>query len=142
MIVRSLDVNGDWRFGKGKNDYVANNAAIEQSIQTRLNSYLGDCFFAVAGGLDWFNLLGSKNQLALELAVRACILNTAGVQSIVDLSIVLEETTRAITMKYTVETVYTTINNGATPIISSTSFLLTEDGSILTTEDGSPLSTG
>ena len=136
MIVRSLDANGDWQFGKGKNDYVANNKAIEQNISTRLNSYLGDCFFALDQGLDWFNLLGSKNQVALELAVRAIILNTKNVSSIVDLSIIFEEITRKLTMKYTVETVYTVVTSGAAPIVSNTSFLLTESGDVLTTESG------
>src|SRR3954470_19732138 len=104
MIVRSLDANGDWTFGKGKNNYLSANAAIVQIISTRLNSYLGDCFFALDAGLDWFNLLGSKNQLALELAVRAIILNTPEVVAIVDVSINLDNNTRRISMRYTVET--------------------------------------
>lgn len=142
MIVRSLDANGDWRFGKGKNDYLFNNKAIVQNISTRLNSYLGDCFFALDEGLDWFNLLGSKDQRALELAVRSVLLNTAGVTALVDLSISLEEITRKITMQYTVETVYTQINNGSPPVVSTTSFLLTESGDVITTEDGSGLVVG
>lgn len=142
MIVRSLDGLGDWRFGKGKNDYLVNNKAIIQSIATRLNSYLGDCFFAIDAGVDWFNLLGSKDQLALELAVRAVILNTPGVTSIVDLSINLAETNRQITMQYTVETVYTVVNNGAVPVVSASSFLLTEAGDILTTESGDRIQAG
>jgi hypothetical protein len=141
MIVRSLDGIGDWRFGKGKNDYLANNKAIVQNIGTRLNSYLGDCFFALDAGLDWFNLLGSKNQLALELAVRSVILNTRDVTAIIDVSIVLAENTRQITMRYTVETVYTAIGNGGA-ITSSSSFVLTEAGDILTTESGDSLQAG
>jgi hypothetical protein len=142
MIVRSLDVNGDWTFGKGRNDYLVNNKAIVQTIGTRLNSFLGDCFFALDAGIDWFNLLGTKNQVALELAVRSVILNTPGVTKLVALDISLDDTTRLITMKYTVETVYTVINNGAQPVISSSSFLLTESGDILTTEDGDGLEAG
>lgn len=142
MIVRSLDVNHDWTFGKGKNNYLVNNDAIVQLINTNLNSYLGDCFFALDEGVDWFNLLGSKNQAALELAVRAVILNTEGVTAIIDVSINFGETTRQITMTYTVETVYTRINVGAVPIVSTSSFLLTESGDVLTTEDGGGLEAG
>lgn len=141
MIVRSLDVNGDWQFGKGKNDYLSANKAIVQNIATRLNSFLGDCFFALDAGLDWFNLLGSKDQLALELAVRSVILNTDGVTAIVDVSINLEETTRRINMKYTVETVYT-VANQTVPVVAVTSFLLTESGDIIVTEDDKPISAG
>lgn len=141
MIVRGLDANKDWLFGKGRNDYNANNKAIEQSISTRLNSFLGDCFFSLDSGLDWFNLLGTKNQVALELAVRSTILNTSNVTAIVNLTINLESSTRRITMQYTVETVYTVTNN-VVPIVSSSSFLLTEAGDILTTEDGGGIQAG
>lgn len=141
MIVRGLDANNDWLFGKGKNDYNAQNKAVEQSIATRLRSFLGDCFFALDAGLDWFNLLGSKNQLALELAVRAVILNTPNVSAIIDVSINLDHTTRLISMQYTVETVFTDSGIVA-PVTSSTSLLLTEDGFVITTEDGSGIEAG
>lgn len=141
MIVRSLDVNGDWRFGKGRNDYLSNNAAIVQNVSTRLNSYLGDCFFAQDQGIDWFNLLGSKNELALEAAVRAVILNTDNVTRLVDVSIVLDENTRQINMRYVIETIYSTVN--VIPnVVGNTSFLLTEQGDVLTDEDGNPLVAG
>lgn len=140
-IVRSLDLNGDWNFGKGKNDYLIANAAIVQNIATRLNSFLGDCFFDLAAGLDWFNLLGSKSSKPLELAVRSVILNTQNVVGLVDVSINIEETTRRIDMKYTVNTIYT-VALQIFPVVGTSSFLLTEDGSILTTEDGESLVLG
>lgn len=139
MIVRSLDSIGDWNFGKGKNDYLVNNKAIVQNIATRLKSFLGDCFFSLGSGLDWFNLLGSKDQLALEMSVRAVILNTREVVSIVDVSINLEETTRRINMKYTVDTVYTTALQSP-PVFGLSTFLLTESGDVIVTESGQPIS--
>lgn len=142
MIVRSVDGLGDWRFGKGKNDYLTNSKAIEQNIATRLRSFLGNCFFALDAGIDWFNLLGSKNKTALELAVRSVILNTEGVVGIVDISINLEETTRRINMQYSVNTIYTAILGLTGTIPSRTNFILTEAGDILTTESGSPISAG
>lgn len=140
MIVRSLDADNDWNFGKGRNDYLTANEAIGQNIKTRLQSFLGDCFFDVKAGLDWFNLLGSKNQLALELAVRATILNTTGVTAIIDVSITLENN-RAIKMQYTVETVYSRANLGQ-PIESASFLILTESGDVLTTEDGDAIGAG
>lgn len=141
MSVRSLDKNGDWTFGKGKNNYLYRNAAIVQNISTRLKSFLGNCFFALDSGIDWFNLLGSKNQLALELQVRTIIMGTAGVTRLVSSDVTLDHETRLISMRYTVETIYSQAN--AVPAVSSvTNYLLTEDGLILTTEDGRPIAAG
>jgi len=109
MIVRAIDENGDWTFGKGKNDYKSENNAVAQKILTRLSSFLGDCFFALDEGIDWFNLLGAKNQLALNLAISGKILNTEDVVGIIQLSINLSPQ-RELTIKYDVQTVYSRIN--------------------------------
>lgn len=140
MIVRGIDAEGDWLYGKGRNDYLKNNDAIGQSILTRLKSFLGDCFFANSAGLDWFNLLGSKNQAALELAVRSTILNTSGVVQLNELSIILDSS-RRLTMTYSVDTVYTQLNTSDV-ITAESVFILTESGDVLTTEDGSAIAGG
>lgn len=105
MMVRALDVNGDWEFGKGKNSYKRNAKAVSQNVGTRLKSFLGDCFFALDAGIDWFNLLGGKDSRAITLAVSSVILNTLEVESIIALSVNLSQT-RVITLTYEVETVY------------------------------------
>lgn len=108
-ICRAIDSNGDWLFGKGKNDYITNNAEIAQDIQTRLLSFLGDCFFDATAGIDWFNFLsGSKNQNALNLAVNSTILNTAGVQGMIQLSVNLSSV-RIFNVQYRVQTVYSSL---------------------------------
>ncbi len=136
MIVRAIDGNHDWLFGKGKNNYLSGVSAVAQSINTRLYSFLGDCFFDVAGGIDWFNLLGSKNQIALNLAVSSVILNTDGVTGILQLTIALNAQ-RNLRITYTVSIA------SSTSAISTASgivdLLTTEDGDIITTEDGDPL---
>lgn len=133
MIVRSVDVNGDWLFGKGRNDYKSAKKAVAQCIQTRLSSFLGDCFFATTEGIDWFNLLGAKNQLALNLAVSAMILNTKDVISIAQLSINLDRDTRQITIKYDVQTNFGVVS---AELPNPINLLLTEDGDPIVTEDG------
>lgn len=144
MIVRALTSTSDWTFGKGKNDYVSANAAVRQAIQTRLSSFLGDCYFDSGAGIDWFNLLGSKNEIAMNLAVSATILNTPDsfgnfpITRLKQLSIKLTSN-RKLTISYTVNTVYTGVQNPTGQITANTSYLLTESGSILTTEDGSGL---
>ncbi len=106
MIVRTIDVNGDWLYGKGLNDYKSANLAVSQSIQTRLNCFVGDCFFDAAAGIDWFNLLGGKDQLSLNLAISSVILNTANVTGILQLSVQLDHQKRNLTVQYQVQTTY------------------------------------
>lgn len=108
--VRQLDVDHDWTFGKGQNDYLRDLRALVQSIDTRLNCFLGQCFFDIGAGIDWFNLLGSKDQTTLRLALVSTILNTSGVTGLLQLSIVLS-TARRLTVQYRVQTIYSTANS-------------------------------
>lgn len=107
MRVRSIDVNNDWTFGKGRSNYKTDLNAVSQNIKTRLQSFLGDCFAALDEGIDWFNLLGAKNQAALQIALSTKILNTEGVTGLVELSINLDDN-RQISIQYTVDTIYGT----------------------------------
>lgn len=105
MRVRALDANGDWKFGKGRNDYLRDRSAIAQSIKTRLQMFLADCFFALDEGIDWFNLLGSRNIVELRLVISATILNTEGVTNLLELSFQIDEN-RELSGIYEVETVF------------------------------------
>ena len=108
MIVRAIDYStGDWMFGKGINDYRRNLAAVTQNIGTRLNQYLGDCFFDLGAWIDWFNLLGANDLSALQLAISTVILNTDQVTGLLELSLVLDAS-RNVTIRYQVQTSYST----------------------------------
>jgi hypothetical protein len=105
MIFSNLDANGDWSFGQGLSNYVADNQAIGLNIRTRLLSWLNDCFFDTAAGVDWLNRLGSKNQRTLlELDLRRIILQSFGVTGIIDFSSDL--TDRSFTANYSVNTIF------------------------------------
>lgn len=134
MIVRSIDTEGDWNFGKGKNDYKKDNKAVAQSIKTRLSSFLGDCFFDANAGIDWFNLLGGKNQLAINLAVSTTLLNTEDVTEIKQLSVSLSAASRQLSITYTVKTSFGIVSN-AEVYVAPQSYLLAEDGDVITAED-------
>lgn len=110
MRVRALDVDGNWLYGKGQNDYLKNNAAVAQDIKTRLLSFLGNCFFDLGAGIDWFNYLGSKDQTALNLSISAVILNTANVTGLKQLSVVLNRDTRILTIRYQVQTTFSVLS--------------------------------
>lgn len=106
MIFRELDENGDWTFGKGKNNYLRGKKALMLNLKTRLLSFLGDCFFDLSAGIDWFNLLGAKDQLALKLAISATILNTPEITGIISLNLSVNPRTRAASITYSVSSAY------------------------------------
>lgn len=108
--VRAIDAVGDWEFGKGQNDFKTKNDAVSQNIQTRLNSYLGNCFFDVTAGIDWFNLLGAKDQLALNLAVSSIIINTEEVTGNLQILRLLN-TERNFLLEYKTQTIYSQVGN-------------------------------
>lgn len=107
-IVRALDGNHDWTFGQGLNNYKSGNLAVAQDIDMNLNMFLGDCFFATTAGIDWFNLLGGKNQVAVQLAINAAILNTRNVTGILATQISVNAN-RVMTVQYSVQTVYSVL---------------------------------
>lgn len=110
MIVGALDKDGDWTFGKSLNDYLSNQAAVIQNIKTRLLCFLGDCFFDITAGVDWFTFLGgSKNQIALRASISSVILNTTFVTGINQLSINL--TNRSFSVSYQAQTVFSVIGD-------------------------------
>lgn len=105
-IVRAIDANGDWLFGKGQNDYKRRVDALVQNIQTRCLSFLGDCFFSLTSGINWFNLLGPGQELNLQLALSATILNTdPNITGILVLTVNLGAN-RDFTITYKVQTTY------------------------------------
>ena len=62
MRFRALDSNWDWKFGKGTGSYSGDSQAIAYDIKSKILSWFGDCFFDANAGIDWKNILGSKNQ--------------------------------------------------------------------------------
>jgi hypothetical protein len=149
MIVRALTSTGDWTYGSGKNNYLSANAAVAQSIATRLLSFLGDCFFATNAGLDWWTFLGgSKDQLALQLAINATILNTENVTGIVITNVLLNHLTRAFTISYTVTTTFGNVegvvlqNLGIAPIAPGGDMLLPQFNQTLLNNVGATVING
>lgn len=105
MIVRAITSTGDWTYGAGKNNYLSANAAVAQTIATRLLSFLGDCFWATNAGIDWFSFLGgSKSLLALQLAINAVILNSDNVTGIITLNVIFDPETRNVEIDYEAST--------------------------------------
>jgi hypothetical protein len=107
MIIRNLDANHDWTFGSGLANYIGGNDGIGLNINTRLLSWLNDCFFDMGAGIDWLNLLGSLGQQnMLNMNIRRVILQSFGVTGITAFNTHLDPQTRRFTANYTINTIY------------------------------------
>jgi len=107
MKFRGIDANGDWMLGQGLGSYAQGQAAIALDIAARVRSRKGNCFFAPTDGVDYTNLLEKGRIKDFELEMSNCIMQTTGVVKINSLTAVLNERTRAMTMTYDVQTIYT-----------------------------------
>ena len=91
MIFRSLDASHDWNFGQGLQSYATGKAAIGLNVQTRILSFLGNCFFDTLAGINWLIYFGTPGQTQqILLSVQACILQSYGVTKVN--SVTLNET--------------------------------------------------
>lgn len=116
MSFRNLDSAHDWTWGANKSNYVTGNQEIALNLETRILSFLGDCFFATNEGIDWFNLLDYRYQERLENAVQETIKNTDGVTGINSVDLIVNAD-RQIRITYDVQTIYSQSYKGeVTPI--------------------------
>lgn len=84
MKFRVLDENWDWNYGRGIQDYTSASLAIAYDIKTKILSWYGDCFFAMEDGVDWKNILGSKDLKGeADSTIRKIIATEDGVAELV-----------------------------------------------------------
>lgn len=62
MTTRAVDINNDWVFGNSLLNYKIELDEVKQNIITSLKSWVGDCFFDLGAGVDWYNYLGSYGE--------------------------------------------------------------------------------
>ena len=84
---RSLDVNGDYVFGKNAQSYLSGTLAVAQAIQTRLKLLQGEWWEDTSDGFPLFqNILGQpgtpENLAAIDLLIKDRISETQDVTSI------------------------------------------------------------
>ena len=117
MKIRAIDGTGDWMFGKGLSSYNFDNNAIAENVQTRLLSWLNDCWFDMGAGLDWARLLGSRNTKAeILLSIRAIILQSYGVLRCKEITADLNEATRKMVLSYEIDTIFSTSVEGTVAV--------------------------
>lgn len=106
---RGITGANDWTFGQGVNTYFTREKAVAADIKTALLFFLNDCFFAMTTGIDWWNLLGSKNPAAknnILLQTRQTIISREGVVRINSVEARIDAARRRITINYNIDTVF------------------------------------
>jgi hypothetical protein len=106
MIIRALDINSDWTFGKGKQNYLTETNAIKLNISTRLKQWKGDCFYATTEGVDYNNFLSYGTKNFLDRDIKRVILQTEGILKIKTYTSTLDRTTRKINIETTLISIY------------------------------------
>lgn len=107
MKFRAVDGDNDWVFGSGLQSYAQNVMAIKYDIQTKLQTFLTECFFDPELGVPWFQLLGAKNKSALVLTLKAKIAEVEGVVGVITLNFELTSEREA-KINYLADTIYST----------------------------------
>lgn len=108
MKVRRLSTDNDMTFGNGGLNFISDSAeAVAQNIYTRLKLWLGEWFLDTNDGTDWLGKCLGKNTLDSAVAeIRRVILNTDGVEGIVDLTVSNDTASRQVKVQATVKTPY------------------------------------
>jgi hypothetical protein len=114
LKFRSLDAAGDWRFGAGLQSYLTEEDAVATDVKTALKVFLGECFWALNAGVDWWNLLGARARAEqnIVLQCRQVISSREGVTKINRVEALLDRSTRRLTISFNVDTVFSRNLNG------------------------------
>ena len=108
MRVRALTPTGDMSFGQSSvNFFVDVPRAVAQCIQTTLKLWQGEWFIDQSAGVPWAqNVLGKNTAGYYDLVIQHAITGVPGVVNLVSYSSSLDRATRALTVRVTVNTLY------------------------------------
>lgn len=108
MIIRNT-IAGDWTFGQGRQNFLITDRAIAENIRTRLQCFLADCSWSMGFGIDWWNLLGSRNptaEVGIILQCRQMVAESFGVVTIQTIEAKTDVSTRLLTLVLVIDTIY------------------------------------
>lgn len=110
MRYRALDSNGDYSFGRDSGNFLINSSAcVAQSVQTRLQLWLGEWFLNPTDGTPWLqNVFGRFSKIVADMAIRARVLTTQGVTTISDYESSFDPVARTFSVKLSIATVFDT----------------------------------
>lgn len=124
MRYRKRDVNGDYVFGHGQQDFLINSPeAVGQAIQTRLMLLQGEFSLDKTQGMPWLTkVVGYNTETSYDSVIRSEIADTQGVLSIVSYFSSLNRQTRALTVTCRVQTIYGEITITSAPVSTAGGF--------------------
>lgn len=106
MRYRKLTPDGDYSFGRGRADFLANSPeAVAQAVRTRLQLLAGEWFLDQTEGLPAALLLGAGAGAPYDMAIRERILETQGVAEIAAYSSNIDSD-RRLSIAVTIDTDY------------------------------------
>ena len=102
MRVSRLTSDNDWTFGKGKANHALNSEAIRQNVATRIKSFANDWFLDISANIDWFNILGNKNnEQIIRSEVTRVVLATEGIATLDKFELIVDERKANIIIEFT-----------------------------------------
>lgn len=111
MIVRALDPQHDWTFGRGKANYLTESDAIKQSIKTKLLALKGNWFLEPNDGIAWFDYFEKHpNITELEREIKSTIAGIDGVTEISSFDVLIDNITRIFLIQITYSDKYNNTN--------------------------------
>lgn len=115
MRYRRENDAGDYTFGNGDNTWLINSPeTVAQAVKTRLELWYGEWFLDTTDGTPWIqSVLGKHPPDAYSLAIRTRILETRGVNAILQFDIINNSTSRRVQFRAEIDTLY-----GSTTVIS------------------------
>jgi len=113
MIMRRLTANHDYQFGRSQSDLASDAEATAQSVRTRLLMLLGEWFLDTGAGVPHLQSIMVKpaNFPLAEALIKKTILETVGVKSLNDFSLIFDPNTRKMTVNASVSTIYEDISS-------------------------------
>lgn len=110
MRYRREDEEGDYTFGQGDDTWLINSPeTVAQAIKTRFELWYGQWFLDATEGTPWIqSVLGKQRPETYRLAIRQRILETRGVNSIIDFNTTVNGATRRVSFAATIDTIYGT----------------------------------
>lgn len=110
MIYRRLDINGDYTFGRNRQDFLIGTDAAAQAVYTRLKLLLREWWEDTTDGLPLFqSILGTRTNngtQAIDLILQQRIRNTADIINLYDFFSTFDNETRRYTFRCRVDTIY------------------------------------
>ncbi|HDL8134554.1 TPA: hypothetical protein U5D55_000252 [Yersinia enterocolitica] len=110
MRYRREDENGDYTFGQGDNTFLINSPeAVAQAVKTRFELWRGQWFLDLTEGTPYIqSVLGKQRSDVYILAIRERILDTQGVNAILEFEAIYTGENRRVTFTATIDTIYGT----------------------------------